>query len=100
MSKHLVAAAILSALAVPAFAGNWPSPETWQVVQRIELKDGTYLNVYKDGKSAMENRFGQSVSMQPGHSMQAKDGRTITMAGNETIRVELQNPLTSGTSSN
>ncbi len=98
MRKHLAAAAILSALAVPAFAGNWPAPEPWQVTQRIELKDGTILNVYKDGKSAMENRFGQSVSMQPGHAMQAKDGRTVTMAGNETIRVELQNPFTQGTS--
>ncbi len=98
MRKHLAAAAILSALAVPAFAGNWPAPESWQVAQRIELKDGTYLNIYKDGKSAMENRFGQSVSMQPGHSMQSKDGRTMNMAGNETTRVELQNPFTLGTS--
>lgn len=93
MHKHLAAVAILSVLSVPAFAGTWPAPESWQVAQRIELKDGTFLNVYKDGKSAMENRFGHSVSMQPGQTMQSKDGRTVTMAGNETLRVEVQNPI-------
>ena len=93
MRKHLAAAAILSVLSVPALAGTWPAPESWQVAQRVELKDGTFLNLYKDGRSAMENRFGQSVSMQPGQTMQGKDGRTVTMAGNETVRVEIQNPL-------
>ena len=93
MRKHLAAAAILSVLSVPALAGTWPAPESWQVAQRVELKDGTFLNVYKDGKSAMEDRFGKPVFMKPGQSMQAKDGKSVTMIVNETLRVELQNPL-------
>ena len=95
MRKSLVAVAVLSALSLPAFAETWPAPESWQITQRVELKDGTILNVYKDGKTAMENAFGQALSMKPGHDMQAKDGRTINMVGNETVRVELANPLTS-----
>ena len=95
MRKHIIAAAVLSVLSVPAFAEIWPTPEAWQVTQRTELKDGSFLNIYKDGKTAMENKFGQAVFMIPGQTMQAKDGRTITMVGNETLRVDLQNPLTS-----
>ena len=33
--KRILVAISFALLAVPAFAGNWPSPETWQVVQRI-----------------------------------------------------------------
>ena len=97
MRKHIIAVAVLSALSVPAFAEVWPAPDNWQVTQRIELNDGNFLNVYKDGKTAMENTYGRSVFMSPGQSMQAqgKDGRTIPMVGNETLRVELTNPLTS-----
>ncbi len=95
MRKQLVAVAFLSVLAVPAFAEEYPVPESWQVAQRIDLQDGTTLIVYTDGKTAMENRFGQSIAMTPGHAMQTRDGRTVTMQGNETIRVELQNPLAS-----
>ncbi len=95
MRKHIIAVAVLSALSLPAFAETWPVPQEWQVVQQIELKDGTFVNVYQDGKTAMENKFGQAVSMPSGHAMQAKDSHTITMVGNETLRVELQNPLTS-----
>ena len=95
MRKHIIAVALLSALSAPAFAETWPVPEDWQVTQRIELKDGTFLNVYKDGKTTMENKFGHSVFMAPGQTMQANDGRTITMVGNETYRIERTNPLLS-----
>ncbi len=93
MRKHIIAVAVLSALSVPAFAEDFPVAEAWQVTQRIELKDGTFLNVYKDGKATMENRFGRPVYMKPGQSMQSKDGRTVPMIGNETYRVQRQNPL-------
>jgi copper resistance protein K len=95
MRKHIIAVAVLSALSLPAFAENWPVPPEWQVTQSIELKDGNFVNVYQDGKMAMVCKFGHSLSMTPGQTMQTKDGRTITMNGNETIRVELQNPLLS-----
>jgi len=95
MRKQIIAVAVLSALSVPAFAEVFPVPESWQVTQRIELKDGNFVNIYKDGKTAMENTFGHAVSMDPGQTMQARDGRTIKMEGNETLRIDLQNPLTS-----
>ena len=94
MRKQIIAVAILSALSVPAFAEDFPVAAAYEVVQRIELQDGTFLNIYKDGKAAMETKLGRSVSMKPGEKMQTKDGRTVTMVGNETLRVEGQNPLT------
>lgn len=93
MRKQIFAIAVLSALTVPAFAEDFPVADAFQVTQRIELKDGTFLNVYKDGKAGMENKFGRSVYMKPGQTMQTKDGRTVTMIGNETYRVERANPL-------
>lgn len=95
MRKHLIAAALLSTLAVPAFAVDFPVADAWQITQRIELKDGSFLNVHKDGKASMENKFGRAVYMKPGQTMQTKNGRNVTMIGNETYRVELQDPLRS-----
>ena len=95
MRKHIIAVAILSALTLPAFAEQFPVPEGWQVSQRIELKDGTFLNIYKDGKYAMESRFGHPLDMKPGQTMVTKDGRSFTMASNETYRVSFANPLLS-----
>lgn len=95
MRKNIIAIAILSALSIPAFAEVWPAPEGWQVKERIELTDGSFVNVYQDGKMAMECKYGHSQSMNTGHAMKARDGRTISMNGNETLRVELQNALLS-----
>jgi hypothetical protein len=93
MRKQIIAVSVFSLLSVPAFAEIHPVPEQWQVTSRVELNDGTFLNIYRDGKMAMENRFGIPVYMQPGHAMQTKDGRTVTMVGNETFRVEARDPL-------
>ena len=93
MRKHLIAVAVLSALSVPAFAEPWPVPAAWEIAQRVELSDGNFVNVYKDGKMGMECKFGHSLTMAPGQTMPTKDGRTISMVGNETNRVDLRNPL-------
>ena len=98
MRKSLIAAAVVSVLSLPALAEVYPVPDSWQITERIELKNGMFLNLYRDGKMAMENTFGQSVHMPAGQAMQARDGRSITMNGNETIRVEIQNPLSTPTS--
>ena len=52
-----------------------------------QTKDGSTLHVFPDGKMAMEDRFGHTVNMQPGTAMQTKDGKTIIMNGNETMRL-------------
>ena len=81
-TKILVAAAS-SMIALSAFA-----VDANQVEKSIQLKDGSTVHVFADGKMAMENNVGRAVYMEPGHVMQAKDGRQIVMNGNEVARLE------------
>lgn len=53
------------------------------VKESVELKDGTAVIVLADAKMAMEDRFGNPVSMAEGRPMQTVDGRTLVMKGNE-----------------
>lgn len=55
--------------------------------QKIELLDGSTVYLFENGKMGMEDRYGRPTRMQPGASMQTKDGRVITMTGDETARV-------------
>ncbi|MCM2295628.1 CopK family periplasmic copper-binding protein [Rhodoferax sp.] len=59
-------------------------------VQSIQLKDGTTVHQYKDGKMAMEGKYGNAVYMQEGVKMETTDGKTITMSGNEVARLFLE----------
>lgn len=58
------------------------------VANKFDLKDGSTVYVYKDGKMSMEDRFGRAVGMQAGHVMETKDGQKIVMVGNEISRLE------------
>ena len=81
-TKILVAAAS-SMIALSAFA-----VDANQVEKSIQLKDGSTVHVFADGKMAMENNVGRAVYMEPGQVMQAKDGRQIAMNGNEVARLD------------
>ncbi|WP_455153196.1 CopK family periplasmic copper-binding protein [Cupriavidus basilensis] len=59
-----------------------------QVEKKLELKDGSALYVFKDGRMGMEDRLGRAVSMKEGVLMETKDGQKIMMIGNEVWRVE------------
>jgi hypothetical protein len=83
-TKILVAAAS-SMIALSAFAAD-----ANQVAQSIQLKDGSTVQVYADGKMAMQDQFGRAVYMETGHAMQTKSGKTLTMNGNEVARLEQQ----------
>lgn len=58
-----------------------------QVEKSVELKDGSTVYIFKDGKMGMEDQFGRPAYMEPGHTMETKDGKKITMNGNEIGRV-------------
>lgn len=58
------------------------------VARIVPLQDGTSVYVFQDGKMAMEDKLGRSVSMSEGHAMVARDGQQIRMAGNETARLD------------
>jgi hypothetical protein len=59
------------------------------VAQKFDLKDGSTVYVFKDGKMAMEDRLGRTVGMKAGHVMETKDGQKIIMVGNELARLEM-----------
>ncbi len=52
------------------------------------LKDGGTVHIFPDGKMGMEDRFGRPYSMDDGQPMQAADGSTIIMKGNEVWRTD------------
>ncbi|MCK9987325.1 MAG: hypothetical protein AzoDbin1_03797 [Azoarcus sp.] len=58
------------------------------VTKSYPLKDGSTVYVFKDGKMAMEDKFGRLVTMKEGHTMETADGQKIMMKGNEIWRLE------------
>lgn len=82
MKKALLVAA-LSMVAVSAQA-----VDRSQVQKSIELKDGSTVYIFKDGKMGMEDKVGRATYMESGHVMETKDGKKIIMNGNEIWRVE------------
>ena len=82
IAKYLLAGAcsmvVLSAFAVDAS----------KVDKTIELKDGSNLYVFKDGKMGMETKAGGTARMQAGHVMEAKDGQKYMMVGDEVARLD------------
>lgn len=57
------------------------------IAKSVQLKDGTTVHQYKDGKMAMEDSNGRVTFMKDGMTMQTADGKSITMTGNEVARL-------------
>ena len=72
MFKKLLVAAASSMFALSAFAVGAD-----ECVQITQLKDGSTVHVFADGKMGMEDRFGRATSLEPRHVMETKDGKTI-----------------------
>jgi len=83
MMKKALLVAALSMVAVSAQA-----VDRSQVQKSIELKDGSTVYIFKDGKMGMEDKVGRATYMESGHVMETKDGKKIIMNGNEIWRVE------------
>lgn len=79
--KTLVALALV-APALSAFALDQAGIE-----KSVKLKDGSTVHQFKDGKMAMESKFGRAYRMQDGEVMQAADGTSIQMRGDEVARL-------------
>lgn len=75
-SRALMEKTIVSSTA----AGN-------QVDKPIQVTDGSTVQVFRDGKMAMEDNFGRAAYMASGRVMQTRDGKTIVMNGNEVARL-------------
>ena len=84
MIKKLAGAALLLAIATVTFAADEAN-----IDKKFELKNGSTVYVFKDGKMGMEDKLGRVVTMKPGHVMETKDGQKIIMIGNELARLDL-----------
>lgn len=57
------------------------------IVKSTQLKDGSTVHQFKDGKMAMESQLGKAVRMQEGNTMKTADGQSITMKGDEVAKL-------------
>ena len=83
MLKKLLMVVAMSAVTATAFA-----VDAAQVEKSIELKDGSTVYIFKDGKMAMEDKLGRAVRMKKDTVMEAKDGQKIIMHGDEVMRLD------------
>jgi len=79
--KNLFIIACLS-LVTSAFAAH-PS----DIEKTVSLNDGSTVHIFRDGKMAMEDKYGQPVRMKKGEVMIAEDGQKIVMRGDEVARL-------------
>jgi hypothetical protein len=86
MLKKILVVAVMSVVATTSFAAGYYA--TREAKEVAELKDGSTVYVFNDGKMAMESKYGRAIRMDPGVVMETKDGRKITMVGDESARLE------------
>lgn len=72
-------------LVLPAFSAL--ALDNQDIVKSTLLKDGSTVHQFQDGKMAMEDKFGRSVRMQNGASMETANGQAISMNGDEVARL-------------
>ena len=84
MLKKLLMVMAMSAVATSAFASDAARAQAEKV---IELKDGSTVYLFKDGKMAMEDKSGRAKRMDQDVVMETKDGQKIMMHGDEVMRL-------------
>lgn len=82
----LAISAALAGVAAPVLASDALENANF-VKNKVELADGGILYVFKDGKMAREDRFGQIVFLKAGETLAAADGSKIVAVGNEVARL-------------
>ena len=85
MLKQLMIAAAIGTMASTAFAADAARTEAKQV---FDLKDGSTVYIFKDGKMAMEDKLGRAVRMKKDTVMETKDGQKLIMHGDEVMRLD------------
>ena len=85
MMKKMLIVALMSAVSVTAFASDAAREAAKQV---IELKDGSTVYIFKDGKMGMEDKLGRAIRMKKDTVMETKDGQKIIMHGDEVMRLD------------
>lgn len=76
---------IALSLVVPALSAF--ALDQGNIAKTVQLKDGSTVHQFKDGKMAMESKYGRAERMPAGQSMETADGKSITMTGDEVARL-------------
>ena len=87
MKTFLISATVAVALAGMAAQAQASDALANAVQASVELRDGSTLHIFKDGKMAQESRFGRAVYLNVGASVSTKDGRNIAITSNEVARL-------------
>jgi len=90
MKSTLSAVAIAALIWMPGAPAVARDQLPYEAVQMLELKDGSTVYVFKDGKMAKEDRLGRPVHLKPGETLDLKDGRKVKAVGNEVQRLRGQ----------
>lgn len=85
MWKNVLLVAVMSAAAGSVFADDAARAAAKKV---IAMKDGSTLYIFKDGKMAMEDKYGRATGIKKGVVMETKDGQKIILHGNEVMRLD------------
>lgn len=85
MLKKLLMLVAISAATASASAGDAARAAAEKI---FELKDGSTLYIFKDGKMAMEDKFGRAKRMEKDKVMETRDGQKIIMHGDEVSRLD------------
>jgi hypothetical protein len=75
-------------VATAIFAMSAYAADASKVEKSFELKNGSTVYIFKDGKMAMEDKYGRVATMKKGQVMETKDGQRLIMIGNELSRLE------------
>ena len=86
MRALLLASLLALGLSAPAFAQH-PHAGDGKPAKIVELKDGTTLHVYQDGKMAHHDSRNRPMTMKSGERMETKSGEVLMMRGNEVWRL-------------
>jgi hypothetical protein len=78
-----VLATALAGMAAPSFAHH----SLVAAAVNVDLKDGSTLYVFKDGRMAKADRLGRPAHLKKGEVLEARDGRQVTTVGNEVARL-------------
>lgn len=84
LAKLALIAVLSTAGATTVFAHDAARAEAKQM---LELNDGSTLYIFKDGKMAMEDRYGRAARMELGTVKEITDGRQLKMESDEVARL-------------
>lgn len=80
----MLALVVLVGLAAPAIAADVAKAHAAATHQ---LKDGGTLYIFKDGKMAKENKYGNAVYLKKGETLETVDGKKLVANSNEVARL-------------